>query len=85
MYLDLAHEFLLGAALGEGGLLHDLGRLHQLRLLVHKFIALSKATLAQELALQILTHLYFTIVLNYLLFDYYLLVYFHFITIKAGG
>jgi hypothetical protein len=86
VYLDLAHELLLGATLGEGGLLDDLGSLHQLRLLVYEFIALGEAALPQELALQVLTHLHLTVVLHdLLLYDYLLLVYFHSITILTYG
>ena len=75
--LDLTHQFLLGPALGQGGLLHDLGSQEYLCVLVYDFIALGKASLAKELASQVLLDLYLTVVLNDLLFYGDLLNWFH--------
>jgi len=60
--LDLAHELLLGPALGKRGLFDDFGRLDGLAFLVLEFVALGEASLAQELALDISANLNFAVV-----------------------
>ena len=54
MDLDLAHQLLFGAGALEGALVDDLGRRDSLRLALDKLVALGKASLAEELALDVL-------------------------------
>jgi hypothetical protein len=46
--LDLAHELLLGAALGQRGLLHHLRSLDHLALLVLELVALCEPSLPEK-------------------------------------
>ena len=67
--LDLGHELLLGARLGQRGLGDDLGGGNSLSLEVGKLIALRKAALAEELAAQVLLDADVSVELDDLLLD----------------
>jgi hypothetical protein len=72
MNFDFTHELLLGSALDKCLLADDLGShdgctLGWIESL--KFIALREATLAQELPLEVPSHLHLSIILSDLFFD----------------
>ena len=77
MNLYLTHELLLGSALGERRLLDYFGCTQHFSVLIYNFIALSKPSLAEELASHVLLNLNFSIVLNDLFFYEDLLDWFH--------
>ena len=68
--LDLTHELLLCSTLCQRCLNNHLCSADYAVFLVGEFIAPGKTSFAQELALEILPHLHFTIVLAKFLLDY---------------
>ena len=55
MNLYLAHQFLLGSALGQTRLLDDLGRVDEGGVGIDEFVALREATLPKKLAFVVAT------------------------------
>lgn len=53
--LYLAHQFLLGSALGQTRLLDDLGRVDEGGVGIDEFVALREATLPKKLAFEVAT------------------------------
>ena len=50
---DLTHQFLLGPALRQAGLLDHLSRMHKARIGIYELIAFGETTLAQEFPLDV--------------------------------
>ena len=69
MNLDLTHQLLFCSALGQTGLLNDLGCMDELGLSVDEFVAFGEASLAKVLALDVSFDAYFTIGLFEFLLD----------------
>ncbi len=69
MDLDLGHELLLGTGLRQRSLCNDLGGRHSLSLKVCEFIALSEATLSEELSAEVFLDTDVTVELNNFLFN----------------
>jgi hypothetical protein len=67
--LDLAHQLLLGATLGQTALLNNLGSVQKFRLGIDEFETFGEATLAKEFALDVAADPDFTVLLLKFLLD----------------
>ena len=67
MDLDLTHELLLGATLGEGRLLYDFGSVHKHRLRIDELETFRKAAFAQEFTFEVPANTDFAVLLFELL------------------
>ena len=58
--LDLTHELLFGATLGQTRLLNNLGCVHESCVGIDEFVAFGKTTLSEELSFNVSSDTYFS-------------------------